>query len=525
MRQRKHASPLPVGLCVVLSCFLLFALPVPASCIGHEFLPLDHWSYPAFERFQALGLVELPSVRPFSRDQAIQFTQDIQQHIEDSPRILSQRDRFNLDRLHTEFASVESQDRPPGRYDPPLIFVTDEPLSLEGDAGIGISFEEALFSNDKNVFATSDPSIKLHLGRRATYEVSYRLIFGPERGQRARDQKPSPREKSFKGLTALFERSYVNIHFSKAVLFIGREYVDWGPSPISNLHVSQTGGSFDQAGAHVDFRNVRLSIVHAMLSPKSNRYLTGHRLEARFGKLLCGVSETILYAGKGFDPIYALPLCSFYSNQFNERSDDNVLWALDAKYAFAGRFLVYGSLLIDDFQFERGEGTPDKLAYDVGTVATISAPIPFDLHARYRRVDLYTYTHRDSVTAHVAGDGDLAGGDPLIAGAPGPDSDEWAVAINTYPRADVTVALRFLARRQGEGNDFREWVRPMDPSPPFPLGVVERTIHIGAALTWELTGHSTIFLEFTRAYVENQDHIPDRDNNSSAFRVAGFLDL
>jgi len=515
---------MPPGPYAFLLCLLL-ALPVPAAGLGHEFLPPDHWCYAAFERFEALGLVELPSMRPFSRDQAIEFTAQIRKRIAESNRALSKRDRFNLDRLIQEFEAEASRSDPKRRYNPPVLFATDPPLSLEGDADIGISLERSFFSEDDNVFATSHPSLKLHLGDRATNEVQYRLIFGPERGNRARNSKPSPREKSFKGLTSLFERSYVNFHFSHADLVVGREYVEWGPSPISNLHVSDTGGSFDQIGARLRFRNFRLHIFHALLSPATNRYLTGHRLEAAFWKLVVGVGETVLYAGKGFDPIYALPLSSFYSNQFNERGDDNILWSLDAKCSVVTGLVVYGSLLIDDFQFERGDGTPDKLAFDVGAIFASSASIPIDLQARYRRVDPYTYTHRDSLNAHVAGTGELENGEPLIAGQPGPDSDEWLVELNFYPRADVTAALHFAAVRLGEGNDFRKWVRPMDPSPPFPSGVVERTIRIGASLTWELAGGSRISVMFSRAYVDNQNHISGRDDDSSAFRVAGSLDL
>jgi hypothetical protein len=488
-------------------------------------LALDHWCYPAFERFETLGLVEFPSMKPFTRDQAFELTGEIQNRITETNHLLSKRDRFNLDRLVKEFESAASRKDPKKRYDPPVLYGTDSPLSIEGDADIGISLERAFFSKDDNVFASSYPSLKIHMGDRATYEVRYRLIFGPERGDRARDRKPSPREKSFKGLTSLFERSYINYHFSHGDLYLGREFVEWGPSPISNLHVSGTGGSFDQFGARLRFRNIRLNFFHALLSPVSNRYLTGHRLEARFGRLLCGVSETVLYAGKGFDPIYALPLSSFYSNQFNERGDDNILWALDAKVSIVKNILVYGSLLIDDFQFERGEGTPDKLAFDVGAMITMSHPIPLDLQARYRRVDLYTYTHRDSLKAHIAGEGNFESGDPLIAGSPGPDSDEWMVGLNIYPRADVITAFHFTATRRGEGDDFRKWVRPMDPSPPFPLGVVERTIRVGASLTWELSGNSNVSIMFSRAFAENQDHISSQDDNSNAFRVAGSLDL
>ncbi|NIT38630.1 MAG: hypothetical protein GTN50_06085 [Candidatus Latescibacteria bacterium] len=94
-----------------------------------------------------------------------------------------------------------------------------------------------------------------------------------------------------------------------------------------------------------------------------------------------------------------------------------------------------------------------------------------------------------------------------------------------FPTSDVTVGFQVFARRLGKGSDFRKWERPPDPFPPFPLGVVERAIGIGASVQWELSGASNLGVEFSRVFVENQDHIAGRDDNSSAFRLAVSLDL
>jgi hypothetical protein len=50
---------------------LILALACPASAfaVGHERIPLDHWSYLALERFESLGLCVLPDDRPFTRDE------------------------------------------------------------------------------------------------------------------------------------------------------------------------------------------------------------------------------------------------------------------------------------------------------------------------------------------------------------------------------------------------------------------------------------------------------------------------
>jgi hypothetical protein len=514
-----------LGWWFLLSLVFLAPRHCEADALGCEFLPLNHWSYNAFERFEALGLLTLPSERPYTRHEGIAFVLEIKRRFSESPIALSERDRFNLERLEREFEDALSRTDPQNRYDSPVLFLRDPPLFLEGDADMTLSVEKALFDENKNVFSIADPSLKLHFSQRATYEVQYHLTFGPERGNRARNQKPSPRERSFKGLTSLFERSYVIVQFDKFTVFFGREYTDWGPSCRNNLLVSHTGGSLDQIGARMSICGLRLSFFQAILSSERRRYLAGHRLEARIGRLLLGVSETALYAGRDFDLIYALPFSSFYANQFNEGGDDNILWTLDAKYAVGKGVVAYGSLLIDDFQFERGDRTPDKLAFDVGGTFVLSHPFPATLRLRYRFIDIYTYTHRDSITAHIAGSGSLQEGESLIAGAPGPDSDEWMARLSIYPRSDVVFEFRFLATRLGEGNDLRPFERPLDPFPHFPLGIVERTVEIGASLVLELEGNSRVSLGFSRAFVDNVDHLSDQDTNSTAFRIAATWDL
>ncbi len=510
---------------MVAVLFLLVFTPANVSALGHEMLPPDHWSYRALTRFEALGLVDLPSEKPFSRDQAVSFVEQIQRRLASDSRLLSARDRFDLERLEKEFTAPKSRIDPRDRYNPPIFFVEDGPHSLEGDCDVILSGEKSAFKDKTDIFLTSHPSLKLHLGNRVSYDFRYRLVFGPERDERASNQKPSPRERSVRGMTALFERSSISVQLDKISLIIGREYTDWGPSSSGNLLVSQNAGSFDQVGVRLQFKNLRLSFFNSILSPESQRYLSGHRLEARFGRTVLGVAETVVYAGREFDPIYMLPFASFYGNQFNERGDDNVLWSVDAKVSVTRGLLVYGSLLIDDFQYERGDGAPDKLGFDLGWQLALSKPIALTVSVKYRYVDIYTYTHRDSTTGHVTGSGFLDEGEQLIGGNPGPDSDGWTAELSVYPRRDVTLSFNLLHQRAGEGNDFRPWVRPMDSFPPFPSGVVERTLRLGVSAWWELPRGSGILAEVSRTFVDNLDHIRGHDDNGTAFRLAVSWDF
>jgi hypothetical protein len=345
-----------------------------------------------------------------------------------------------------------------------------------------------------------------------TWEVRYQLAFGPERGDRVDQKKPSRRLRSWKGLTALYERAYLAYEWKRRVtLFWGRDYSNWGPSEAGNLIMSDLAGSLDKWGGRIGFKNFLFSFLNATLSTDSDRRLAAHRLEMRFGPVVLGLSEAVIYAGRGFDPIYLLPLSSFYSNQFNERQDrDNITWEFDLKYEVTNGLLLYSSFLIDDYQFE-DDPYPNKLAFDVGGRVALVDPLPATFRFQYRYVDIYTYTHEDSMNYWVTGEVDLSLDNPL--GSPqGPDSDRAHIDLAVYPMPSLTTLLSFSFERRGEGNDWRQFIEGDDPNPKFPSGVVEKTYGYGLGLEWELRGNSSIGANIVQARVKNVAHQQDVDD-------------
>jgi hypothetical protein len=504
---------------------LCTAVPRTSAGLGHEFLPPEHWGYPVLERFEALGFCALPSERPLSRDEVIGLVNGILRHAEGPGVGLSGRDRFNLARLEQEFVTPEAGTNPKARYDPPLFYTPDGPFHLEGDLDLGFSAQQPIFDGRWAFFGIGRPSLKLHFQDRATYEVRYRLVMGPERGLRRRHLKPSPREKSWRGLTALYERSYLVFQWKQAALFLGRDVAGWGPSSDGNLIVSQSADGLDKVGVRLKFKNFRLSSFHAVLSAGAKRYLSAHRLELATGRFTLGVSETVLYLDRGIDPVYVLPLSSFYSNQFNERADDNVLWSFDLKYIVPYGFLLYGSFLIDDFQFDRDGQGPDNIAFDIGARAAITRPVAITVRLHYRYVDTYTYTHRDTVKSYVAGNGDPGMGDPPLGAAEGPDSDVIRISADVFPTADVTATISASLLRRGEANGFESFVEGEDASPPFPSGVVEKTLDLGTRLRWELAHNSSLNVDFLRSFVMNKDHRSGDDEWDTSIRFDLIWDL
>jgi hypothetical protein len=449
----------------------------------------------------------------YTRPDVIGYVEQILKNIEATEASLSPRDRFNLDRLKKEYSSPEAQNNPKTRFDPPALWVEDAPLYLEGDVALSLVPVKPLLDPQWAFFLTGNPELRLHFKEFVTWEVRYLLTYGPERDDRVDRGKPSRREKSFRGLTSLYDRAYIAYEWERRVtLFWGRDYADWGPSAEGNLILSDTAGSLDKWGGRIGFKNLLFSFLNATLSAQADRRFAAHRLEMRFGPAVLGLSEAVIYTGRGFDPIYLLPLSSFYSNQFNEQGEhnDNITWEFDLKSEVTDGLLLYGSFLIDDYQFE-DDPFPDKLAFDIGGRVALVDPLPATLRFQYRYVDIYTYTHEDSANYWVTGEMDLSLDNPL--GAPqGPDSDRMYLDMAVYPIPSLTTLLSLSFERRGEGNDWRQFEEGDDPNPKFPSGVVEKTYGFGLGLEWELRGNSSIGASVIQGRVENINHQPDVDD-------------
>jgi hypothetical protein len=519
---------------LLLSVLIIVSFPVtiyPQS-VGQEFIPPEHWCYPALDRFEALGFVMLPAETPYLRDEVVGYVEKIKESVAAKGVTLEKRDRFNLDRLEQEFSNPVSMENPKERWDPPIFFVTENELSLEGDIDLGVLPGKPAFDNRWWVFGISNLSGKLNFGKWVTYDFRYRLVYGPEREDREHKHKPTPRTKSWHGLTSLYERSYVVFRWKRLALFWGRDYADFGPANNGNLILSNTAQGLDKMGGRIGFKSLRFSFFQAKMFYDPQRWFSAHRLEFDLSKFTFGISETVVYTGRGLDPIYMLPFSSFYANQFNERADDNLLWSIDAKYRVHPGGLVYGSFLIDDFQFDRDGENPDKIGFDLGGQYAMTGLFPATFHFNYRYIDIYTYTHRDSLKYYVTGSGDPVGDESTPADFPlgallGPDADLITFSTDVYPLPDVTTSLRLAYRRRGEGSDWRVFEEGSgeDPYPPFPSGVVEKTFRIELGLKWELAGNSEARVDLGWTKVQNRDNQPGVTEDDPSIRFFARWDF
>jgi hypothetical protein len=356
------------------------------------------------------------------------------------------------------------------------------------DLAAGGALRKRLERSEGEVNGSLVPRFLLAPGGGITLETEYRITISPERDLYYRTGKPSPREKSWRGVTCDYERAYIALAGSWWRVQAGRDYLWWGPARPEGLILSAGAGSLDHVAADIAIGRFTLRMIQGVLDPRLPRRLAGHRLEARLPRgIRAGIAETVLYTMRGVDWAYLLPLSSFYANQYNESGDDNIMWSIDLCVPAAPGLILSGELLIDDAQYEDDPPAPDKLGFAVAADLLVQ---PWGretmMHAGYTRLDIYTYTHKDSLrTAYLTGTGDPTV-DRIIGDQLGPDADRWTASLRTpvHPRAVLSV-LGAYARR-GEGNDMRAWEGTGDPDPPLPSGAVERETLLTAGLEIDL---------------------------------------
>ena len=182
-----------------------------------------------------------------------------------------------------------------------------------------------------------------------------------------------------------------------------------------------------------------------------------------------------------------------------------------------------------------GQGGPHNTAHEDGESWAVTAwvvepryadnapdeggPVPMTLETQYRYVDIYTYTHRDTLTYHVTQLARPKEGDPPIGALLGPDADSFFGRVAFYPRPSVTTRVGVNYVRRGEGNDWRKHTAELDPFPPFPSGVVEKTTAVTLSGLWEFRNHHRASFAVTHTRVQNRANAQGDDDSTTSFNI------
>jgi len=468
---------------IFVAAALLFLQPFPVYS-SDETIPPQSWIYPALRSFEILGLVSLDPASPYSRSEVGSYVENILQSIGEGGVELTPRQEFLLGRLKAEFQGMD--DSPREREDRPIWTLREGEHFFTIDLAAGGALVKRVEYEDGEANGLLVPTFLLGMGDAVTFETEYVIRMGPERDEEGIDGHT--RVKSWRGLTSEYERGYVAFTGNRWRLQLGRDYIQWGPLAVNGLLMSSTARSHDHLAFDISMGRFTLRSFQAVLDPAVPRRLAGHRLEIRLpARIYAGISETVLYTDREFDWGYLVPFGAFYANQYNEKEDDNILWSVDLKVPVTNGLILSGELLIDDLQYESDPPAPHKLGWTLSADALV---MPWghdvEMRASYTRIDIYTYSHKDSLlTAYVTGNGEKTV-NTIIGDQLGPDADRWSLRLSTplHPRALLSLEGAWI--RRGEGNDMRQWEWGEDPDPAFPSGGVTDERIYAAALRIDL---------------------------------------
>ncbi|MCX5752515.1 MAG: hypothetical protein NTW97_02580, partial [Candidatus Krumholzibacteria bacterium] len=463
------------------------------------------------------GLVALEPTLPYTFNQCEAYTREIVANVEARGVALGPRHAFLLERLVKEF--VEMRDRPEDRWSKPVYTYREDERFAAFDVSVGASLERNPDQKKGEADGLALPRILVGFGHNVTLETSCRLVMAPERGNNVSDEKPSARLRSYRGVTAEYERALLDASGSRWNARLGREYLHWGSNLREGLILSRTAGSLDHFGGRIELGRFALSTFQAVLGSESKRRFAGHRLTVALPKgIFVGVAETVVYVGD-MDYKYLMPLGVYYAQQFNEGTNkDNVLWSVDWKVPLRRGLMFLGEFLIDDFQYERGENAgPDRLGLSLAADALLMiAGRELELSGGYTFVDKYTYGH-SSWTQYVAGDGD-ARMNRLLGSPMGPDADRGFVKGTFGVSRRASLTIEGVGTRYGAGSSLwneylLDWRSGMDNDPAFPSDPVLHVKYLSASLRYDLNHGSYISAGAWMRYRDRgADNVHGREN-------------
>jgi len=466
-------------------------------------LPLDHWAYPLLERLAARGIVEIDlATRPIARSAVRKALLERRARSHDTlsvGRELSERETWALEKLEDEFIE-NAVDRP-------------TLARRDGDAVIALGLKLGTEIRHSDVVSAPHESLSIRGGHasleemRASADVSYELWGGVGdavgfwstatvlmEGQNGpRVTRLSSRAKTWRGFAAAVDEAYFKLERERYSVAAGRRGPAWGAARWGRLLISGTAPTLDGIAADLRVGSLSLYALHAVLeyetigteedlSESDHVFMAAHRavVDGRWGEL--GVSEAVVYSATIPEPPYLIPLIPYYLSQHNERENDNVLWSLDVLGRPFRGLDVYGEFLVDDLQYERDTGHPDKYGATIGA-AHYGSVSGSDVETRleYSNVRKWTYTH-ESIEHRFAQDGRPIGFDL------GPDADRVTLEVVYHPSVKWSTRLGLASARKGEGTIADPFHESDNAEPTFPSGDVRTTRRVSLDLLYDDLG-------------------------------------
>lgn len=321
--------------------------------------------------------------------------------------------------------------------------------------------------------------------------------------------------KPWKNFQVYLDEGLLQFNTGSLNFLIGRRNYQLGYFGNDDLLLSSNTQGYDGFSFSLPFHYFEFHTIFSVLDASRERYLVFHRIGLHLpGFLKCGFSEALLFS-ETLQPLYLNPFLPYYLAQWGIDRDDNIMWCFDIQLQL-WRSLFYGELLIDDYMYEN-DPYPDKIAYRLGIKTTFMNPLLATIH--YTFVDKWVYTHHHSVNIYEQNNQSL--GFPL-----GNDVDriglivKYMTVYGIYPSGEITY------ERKGEGSIFLPYEEEGgDWNPPFPSGVVEKTLTFRFGVGFVMGDLFHGRLSVGKQYSTNYGHAPDNDQSDILFNASLWIVL
>ncbi len=201
----------------------------------------------------------------------------------------------------------------------------------------------------------------------------------------------------------------INIQFGHDRNFFGNGYrsllLSDNSSPYLFLKISTRMGRFLYTNLLTELQNNQRAFSTTV--PIAQKYTAIHHLSVNIGKHVnVGLFEAEVFSRSQLELNYFNPIIFYRFVESYRGSVDNALIGLDFKANFAGHFMAYGQLMLDEFKISElraGKGSwVNKFAFQAGLKYIDAFGVPnLDLQAEMNQARPYTYSHRSGQTNYV----------------------------------------------------------------------------------------------------------------------------
>ncbi len=261
-----------------------------------------------------------------------------------------------------------------------------------------------------------------------------------------------------------FSNMKISYDYKSVVLEFGKFNRKWGPG-VSSLTLSNKAPSFVQFGFnwklndnlnfeyfhgslrsfHDDENNIAEYNLIGVEKPQYNRFIAGHRLNWSISdKLHVSASELVVYGVREIDFLYLMPFIPFLSVQQYAGDLDNIQWAMDISWKLTNSFMLYSSLLMDEWDPSMTFSKPNRnwFAYQIGIKLNSLIVTNDSLIAEYNWTDHRVYRHQNSINDYYSHDYPLG-----FWG--GPHSEEFFINYN-FVRSGSIFNISYSNASRGE---------------------------------------------------------------------------